>query len=176
MKDNKYLKIAIVAIVIIGLVTATFFVGGSNSESEGSNNTFDPEVILANAKAESEAVKEEEKKAYTKISVAQYLDYYAGSEAKLILVGHDGCPYCQIANPILQNLAYKYDIEINYLDTDEFTDETQTAFVQSDEFFSSGFGTPLLFIVQNNTIVDVVDGLVDTALYTDFLTAYGYIK
>lgn len=176
MKDNKYLKIAGVAFVVIALIVATFFIGDKDNGSGTSGNlSNDADTIFANAQAESAAVSEKEKKAYNKIDVATYLDYYEASEAKLILLGRDGCPYCQIANPIIQNIAYTYDIEINYLDVDEFTEETQTAFVQSDEEFSSGFGTPFLFIAGYGQIIDKVDGLTDKAHYIDFLKAYGYI-
>lgn len=172
MKKNTILFVAAIVLVIV-LIVASFFVG---TKTGGETSSSDPNAILENAQKESKAVKETEMKEHTKIDVAKYLEYYAGSEQKLILVGRKGCPYCQIADPILKNLAYQYNIEINYLDTDEFTDETQTQFIKSDEQFSEGFGTPLLMIVKDNQIVDLIDGLVDTEHYVEFLTAYGFIQ
>lgn len=177
MNKNKTLVIGLIVVFIV-ILCAAFFIGGDSDTTSTTTGGLsnDPKVILENAQKESAAVKDTEKKAHTKIDVAKYLEYYAGTEQKLILVAREDCPYCQIAEPILQNLAYQYDFEINYLDTNEFTDETQTAFVKSDEAFQEGFGTPYLMIVQNNHIVDAIDGLVDTAHYMSFLQSYGYIK
>ena len=74
---------------------------------------------MENAEKESESVKSNEIKELNNINVSDYLEFYAGEESKLVLVARPTCHYCQIAEPILQNIAYKYDLEINYLNTDE---------------------------------------------------------
>lgn len=179
MKDLGKLKIiGIIVIVMIVLVLASL-VGGKSKENtktptEGLSN--DPEVILSNAQKESSAIKEEEKKEFVQIDVAKYLQYYSGSETKIILLARPTCSYCLIATPILQKIMKDYNIEINYLNTDNFTSEDQTAFVKSDESFSNGFGTPVLFIVKDNSIVDKVDGMTDTAHYIEFFKKNGYIE
>ena len=179
MKDNKLL-IVIASVVVVGLLAMTFLLDGTGkaqkvdvTESDLSN---DPNTILTNAQSQSASISDSEKRAFTQIDVYKYLEYYAGSEAKLVLVARPTCGYCQIAEPILQNIAYKYNVDINYLNTDEFNDDTQAAFIKSDELFSTGFGTPLLLIVQNNSIVDKVDGLTDYAHYVVFLQNHGFIQ
>lgn len=178
MKDNKNLKtigiiVAVVAVLILACVVGGKDSGGSTENLELSN---DANTILANAQQESEAVKDSEKKEFVSIDVNKYLEYYAGSEAKIIYLARPTCSYCQIATPIIQGIMFEYNIEVNYLNTDEFTDEGQTAFVKSDEFFSQGYGTPVLFIVKDNAIVDKVDGMTDKAHYIQFFKTHGYIK
>lgn len=136
----------------------------------------DMNVIIANAEKESANVKDEEKKDFININVNQYLEYYQGSEKRIILLARPTCHYCQIAEPIIQKVAKDYNLDINYLNTDEFTEEDQQAFVNSDERFSSGFGTPFMMIVQNGGIIDSVDGLTDYAHYVYLFRKNSIIK
>lgn len=173
---NKILIIIGVVLAVV-LIVISSLIGTDNKTSSTSDKaTEDGLTIVTNAQKESDAVKEDEKKEFTQINVDKYLEYYAGEENKIILVARPTCHYCQIAEPILQNLAFKYDLEINYLNTDEFSDDDQTNFVNSDETFKDGFGTPFLLIVSNNKIVESISGLTDTAHYTSFFKTNGFIN
>lgn len=175
MKNNKIL-------VILGIVLAAILIIICSMVGTDSNNTKtdkvveDGQTIVTNAQKESEAVKDDEKKEFTQINVDKYLEYYAGEENKIILVARPTCHYCQIAEPILQNISFKYNIEINYLNTDEFSDDDQTKFINSDDTFKDGFGTPFLLIVSNNKIVSSVNGLTDEDHYISFFKTNGFIN
>ena len=175
MKNNKIL-------VILGIVLAAILIIICSMVGTDSNNTKtdkvveDGQTIVTNAQKESEAVKDDEKKEFTQINVDKYLEYYAGEENKIILVARPTCHYCQIAEPILQNISFKYNIEINYLNTDEFSDDDQTKCVNSDDTFKDGFGTPFLLIVSNNKIVSSVNGLTDEDHYISFFKTNGFIN
>ena len=45
---------------------------------------------------------------------------------------------------------------MNYLNTDELTDEGQAKLVSSDDYFNGNWGTPLTLIVQKDEIVDMI--------------------
>ena len=177
MKENK----KIVVYILIGLfiiILGFSFVVGSDKNTSSNNDTYsnNPNQIIANAQKESENVKDSEKKELTEINVDTYLEYYKSSDSKLILVARPTCQYCQIAEPIIQNIAYEKNIEINYLNTDNFKDDDESRFVKSDEYFNEGFGTPLLLVVKDNKIIDKVDGLTDKAHYIEFFQKHGFIK
>ena len=57
---------------------------------------------------------EAEKGDFIQIDINQYLEMYNGSEKQIILIARPTCHYCQIAEPILQNLVYEYKLNINY--------------------------------------------------------------
>ena len=59
---------------------------------------------------------------------------------------------------------------------DEFSEEDNQKFMESDEFLGEGVGTPLLMNVGNEKIIDKVDGLTDSAHYIQFFKDNGYIK
>lgn len=173
MKNWKIIGIIAVVLVVIVL---SFVVGNKGDDYEDMTLSNDPNTIMANAQSESSSISTSEMKEPNQIDVYQYLEYREASEATIILLARPTCGYCQIAEPIIKNVAYRYNLEINYLNTDNFTEEAQALFVQSDEEFSSGFGTPLLFIVKDGAIIDEVDGLTDRAHYIEFFRANGFIE
>lgn len=170
-KQQKYLVIG-AAIVLVVLLLICCFVGEKNN----TETSEDAEKIVATAQKESDAISEDEKKELTQIDMDTYLEYYNGSEEKLVLFARPTCSYCKIAEPIIQNIAYKYNFEIYYVNTDELADDEQEKLINSNTYFSEGYGTPLLLIVKDGEIVDKIDGLTDTEHYLDFFEYYGYVS
>ena len=172
---NNWKPIVITVGVILVLILA--FASGNNKKQETTSEySNDSSVILSNAEKESASVTDEEKKEFPQIDVDTYLEYLEESDPKIILLARPTCHYCQIAEPIIQKIAKNYNLNIYYLNTDNFTDSSETDFVQSNDAFKEGFGTPYLFIVQNGGIVDSVDGLTDSAHYLEFFTRNGFIE
>lgn len=172
MKNKE--TVILIGVVIIAIVLV--FIFGSNKKEEKIIKSDDPEVIFSNAQKESKSIPENEQKELTPINVDTYLEYYNGTEKKAVLIARPTCGYCQIAEPIIKNIAYKYKIDIYYLNTDEFTEEDDTNFKESNEYLTEGVGTPQLFVVGNSSIIDKVDGLTDSYHYEDFLKNNGYIN
>ena len=173
--EKKKTGIIVGVILVVCLIIASFSIKPKTS-SNLENLSDDMNVIIANAEKESAAVKDEEKKEFISINVDQYLEYYNGSEKKLVLLARPTCHYCQIAEPIIQKVSKEYNIDIYYLNTDDFSEDDQQVFVNSDERFSSGFGTPFLMILKDGGIVDSVDGLTDYAHYVYLLRKNNLIK
>lgn len=176
MKKKKNLLITIGICLLLGLFCLSFFVGNDTNQTATKNLSEDPNVIINNAQKESKNVKDDERKKDKEIKTSDYLKYYAGNETKIVLLGSPDCPFCQVAEPILQNLAYEYDLEINYLSTDTFTAEDEKSLSESNELFSEGFGTPLLLIVKDNKIINKIDGLTDRGHYMKLFMDEGFIK
>lgn len=170
--DKKKLGIIGVVVLLVALLVVSSFI---SPKGDSITVSTDADSIYDRAVQESEKVQDSERKPYTEINVDTYLEKYNGSENTLILLGRETCQYCQVAEPILQKISKDYNLEILYLNTDAFSDDDITKFLNSDETFKDSFGTPFLFIVGNGQIVDKVDGVVDTAHYLDFLQANGLI-
>lgn len=170
MNKKTFGIIGIVLVVILLLVSCSI---KSDKEEKSSD---DIQTIINNAQKESRNVKEEEQKEFTEINVDEYLNKYNGEEKSIVLIGRPTCHYCQIAEPIIHNIAYKYDLNIFYLNTDNFQDGDSEKLVNSDSFFSSGFGTPLLLVLSNGSINSKVDGLTDTNHYVEFFKSNGFIN
>ena len=162
---------------IIGIVViAILLIISSFLNPDKVNYSDDPQVIILLAKEEAEEVKENEKKDFIEIDVNEYLNIYEGTEKTLVLLARPTCKYCQIAMPILQNIAYNYNLNIYYLNTDNFQEDDAERFVKSNDAFNEGFGTPTLLLVSDSKINDMVDSLVDTRRYMEFLKRNKYIQ
>ena len=177
MDKKKILTIiGVIAFIVIIILSIVIKPVDSGSGSTSKTLTNDPTTIMSNAQEESEKIEDSEKGEFNQINVDTYLAYKAGEEAKIILVARPTCHYCQIAEPIVQKIIHDYNVEVNYLNTDNFEGEDQANFVKSDDMFSEGFGTPMLLLVQNGKIVDSIDGLTDTAHYVEFMKKHNFIQ
>ena len=143
----------------------------NNSATSGSSASD----MTSRAQQESAKVPDDEKKDFNDIDIYEYLDLYDGSKNSIVLFSRPTCGYCQIAEPILHHIAYQYKLTINHVNTDEMSSSDEKKLVESDDYFSDGFGTPLLVVVSNGEIVDMVSGLVDTENYVKFFTKHGFI-
>lgn len=112
----------------------------------------------------------------TNISIDDYLSFKEGTDAAIIYVARPTCTYCQEEEPILNDIVSEYGITVNYLNTDELDDEGQSKLINSDDYFSEGYGTPLLLIVKDNKIVDKIEGLTSKDEIVDFFKEYNFIN
>lgn len=187
--NEKNKKIIIGIVVTIGIIllcalcyfassAATDKAGDSYEESSATDtsDSSDASDMTARAQEESAAVSDDEKKDFEEIDVDTYLELYKGDEKSIVLFSRPTCGYCQIAEPILHHIAYQYDLTINHVNTDEMDSDDSTKLFESDDFFNDGLGTPLLMVVSDGKIVDVVNGLVDTENYVNFFSDNGFIK
>ncbi len=174
-KLKKLLPVIIIGIVAI-LIIVCCFVGEKDLTVSKSSTTNDTNQILSNAQTESSNISDEDKKDFENIDIDKYLEFYDGSEEKLVFIGRPTCSYCQIAEPIVKKINKDYNLNIYYLNTDDFVDDDEAKFINSDEFLKNGYGTPMLFVVSNGKIVDKVDGLTDTNHYLEFLKTNNFIS
>lgn len=161
---------------IIGAIVLLVLLIVCCSINPGDKSSNDSESTLTNAINEASKIKEKEQKEFTEINIDEYLNIYNGEERKIVLIARPTCQYCQIADPILKNLAYKYNISINYLNIDNFQEDDAQKFIESNEFFGSNISTPMLLIVSNGKINDMIDGVTDTRHYTEFLKENNFIN
>ena len=174
---NKNILIGVLGVLLVVLLIVGASVGGKKSSTtEKSGGSSDSSSVLDNAQKESEEVSEDEMKDFVSININDYLDMKASDDKSIVLVARPTCHYCQIAEPILHKVAKEYDLDINYLNTDDFSQDDQTTFVKSDESFSEGYGTPMLLIVGSDSIIDRINGLTDHDNYVEFLKTNGFVK
>ena len=175
MNEKKFgITIGIVIVVLLVMILA-FNAGSEEIPSELSLYSTDVQRQILNAQKESAAIEADERKEFTEITVDEWYQYKESGGGTLILAASPTCSYCQVAEPIIQNIMFRNNIDIKYLDVSKFDEETLKKFLDSDELFKDGFGTPILFLVGEGKIIDIVDGLTDTAHYEEFFQTYNVI-
>ncbi len=159
---NTVLMVVAIVLVLAIVFVGSYFISEANRES---GYAVDPNSIP-----------EEEQKEYTSISLDEYFSIKAGSDLALIYIGRPGCYYCQQQTPILRNVMYLYDLDINYFNTDTLTtQDDKDRFYDSDEYFQGEWGTPLIIAVKDDQIVDLLEGLHTKEDLVTFFRQYGFI-
>lgn len=167
----KNVVIVILILIMIGVVM--FFVP-TNSSKDRDTGVSNSENVEELAIEESNSVSDNERKTFKEVSFSEYLELYNGTTDSIVLIARPTCYYCQIAEPIIQNVAYKYDLTINYLNTDNLNEEDQASLIKSDDYFES-FGTPVIVIVSDGKIKNKLEGLTISDYYINFFKETGFI-
>ena len=94
---------------------------------------------------------------------------YQSDEKNIIVVGQSTCGYCVQAKLILNEIAEEKDVTINYLNVSYMTEEEGEKFESSLEYFEGSWGTPVMMIVQDGKMIDIVEQLVTKDEYIEFL-------
>ncbi len=176
-KENieKIKSVTIVVLVLIIVFGASYFTSelqecdnnGSSTTTESNNDS---------STDTSSDIPEDEQGDLNEIDIDEYLDLKEGSDASIIYIARPTCHYCQQMEPIVRNIVYEYGIKVNYLNTDELDDDGLADLVKSDDYFSEGFGTPLLLVVKDDKIVDKLEGLSTKEDTVDFFKEQGFIE
>ena len=151
----KGVGVVVAVLLVLGL---SFFV----SKSQGTNaNTFE----------------------YANITIDEYLDLMKSETKKIVYIARPTCSFCVKQSPILKRIASKYELEINYLNTETFYDasiqdytEDGYKLINSAEEYKEGFGTPNTIIVQDGKIVDGIFQYAEANELKDLFERNGFIN
>jgi len=148
--------------ILLIIMVLVIVIGGSFFASELQRNDNNQEVI--------------NEEVYVSIGINDHLNYKANDEKKIIYIARPTCSACERQNPILKEVVKKYNLEVNYLNTDSLTKDEHSMLISSDEYFNEGYGTPLLLVVANNKIVDYNEGLTQEEDLITFFKNNGFIS
>lgn len=149
-------SIVLIIVLVIGLA-----VGASNIKKVDSNDSVETVTL--------------EEAGFNEVSLDEYLELIKSSEKNVILVARPTCEYCEAFAPILSEASKELNIEVNYIDTDKFSNDDWTTFNNSLSYLSDEqWGTPLTLIVQNGEVVDVNNGYVELETIVSFFTDNGF--
>jgi predicted bacteriocin transport accessory protein len=170
--DNKkeiIIMSAIAVIVVIGAVLAIVLNPDAISTKE--------KKYKNSIEEEADKIKKSEMIDFDKIDIDKYLDLYKGKDTSIVMIGRSGCEYCQIAEPIMRHVGYKYKLKVYYLSLDSFDDDAREKLLKSDKYFqeSGGVSTPMVMIVKKKKIVAYLDTLSSGTEYVKFFKDNGII-
>ncbi len=161
--------------IIISLVVIVFLASFLGSPKTNVTETTGDYDILTQAKTDASVVDEDARAEFKEISLDEYFELYNSSEESLVFIGSSSCGYSAIAEPIVSGIAYEEKLDIYYLNVYEFSQEEGKRFISSNQKLED-FGTPMLLLVGNESIKDLVDQLTDKRHYLEFLKNNNLIK
>ncbi len=160
---KKVLTITCIALAIILVIGAAFGVS-KMEKNESSNSTSDTSETLSPEDA-----------GFNEVTLDEYLELINRSEKSIILVARPTCSYCELFTPILKQAMEDMNLTINYINTDDFSDDDWTTFSNSLAYLNSEeWGTPLTLIVQDGEVVAENNGYVELDTIKEFFTNNGF--
>lgn len=175
---SKFIKVSLCVVGVILLCLICFFASCSNMKEYQKNTqkeATEDNSLLEQATKEAGEISDEERVKPKDISVDEYLKKYNSEDYSLVLISREDCSYCKIAIPIIENILYTEKIEMSHIDVGKLTEEEVGRIVESNSYFSSGFGTPLVLVIGNHEIKGKLEGLSIKELYQQFFKEYGFM-
>ena len=154
VKISKVLLLIIIILGIIGVAVGVTFVKKDDSSED--NKTTLEQVSLEEA-------------GFNEVSLDEYLELIKQDEKNIVLVARPTCSFCEKFTPVLKKATEDMNLTVNYINTDDFSDDDFSKFESSLDYLSSNeWGTPLVLITKNNEVVDVNSGYVELDTIKDF--------
>lgn len=99
----------------------------------------------------------------TKIDYYEFLRLYNSNDNSIVVITQSGCGYCKLYKPVINEIAYSYDIDIYYIDISEMSDKEYTNMTDTIDYFSEHeyWGTPTTLIVSDSKTVNYLEGYTD---------------
>ncbi len=136
--------IGIILFIIIFFIIC-YFIGESTNRSYATTDEFS----------------EDEQAELNEIDVDKYIQLKNGKDVSVIYIARPDCSHCIVQTPRMKYIKYKYQVEINYLNTNAFSDDGSDydKVIASDTYFKDNeLGTPLILIVKEGKILDKIEG------------------
>ncbi|MCI8346565.1 MAG: hypothetical protein HFJ12_01275 [Bacilli bacterium] len=180
LDKDRLIKNTFIILVVIVICLICFFASSSRSKpyekSSSQEASSEGNNVLEQATKQAGEISDDKRVQPEEISLKTYLELYDKEGESLVLISRPTCQYCKIATPIIENIIYEKNVKIHYLNSDNLTEEENSTLISSDNYFSSGYGTPLLLVVGNHKIKDQVEGLVTKESYEAFFQEYGFME
>lgn len=101
-------------------------------------------------------------KGFNEITYSEYLEKIDSEKPFLVAIVKDGCGYCEMYEPILEEVAEEYSMPINYINLTHLTDEEYSALSSSNSYLKKNqWGTPTTLFMYGTTVVDSIGGYVE---------------
>lgn len=180
-KRNKIFTIVAVSVLVLAIILSCVVSNkdakyNKNANTNQTNNSTSGTTGTGGVSEESASIKDEERKELNTIGIDDYLTLLAGEEPAIVYIARPTCSHCENQKPIMENLVYKYDVKINYLNTDELDSDGMVKLQSSDDFFNEGWGTPTTLIVKGGKIIDAIAGETSGQSLVELFKKYGIIN
>lgn len=125
----------------------------------------------------------------TSISAAEFADKVISNNYTIAVFGYDGCSYCTLYKPVLNEIVNDYGLDIYYFDSNKF-DSTEYERIVDLQLeipakctsnheatnISEKFASPMTLILKKGKTVDCIKGNVTKGTVESVLKQYKIIK
>lgn len=156
-KELIFKVLKVIGIVLVIALVIGCAIGASFIKTDNTNDNTIESVSLTEAD-------------FNEITIDEYLSLIKEPTRNVILIARPTCSYCEKFTPILKKASDDMNVTVNYIDTDKLTEDTWKNFESSFDIFSGQWGTPLVIVTENGTLVDKNEGYTDLATIKKFFS------
>lgn len=104
------------------------------------------------------------------ISYSEYKEMVDNGDAFIVVIEREGCSYCQLYMPILEEVVEEEKIAINYIDTETLTEDEFNELSRTNKYLKkNNWGTPTTLFMLGDRIVDSIGGYVEKDSVLEFI-------
>lgn len=109
------------------------------------------------------------------IDFSTYKEILESGEKEIVVLGQTGCAYCEQTKPILDEIAEKNDVTINYLNITNITEDEFNELMDSLDYLKEleSIGTPLTLIIENKEVVGHQEGYAEESVFENLFKKNG---
>lgn len=155
---KKVLKVVAIVLIVLSVIGAAV---GVSYIKDDENTNYGEKLTLETA-------------GFKNISIDKYLELIKKPEKNIILVARPTCGYCEQFTPVLKQAMGDMKLTINYINTDEFSQDDWTKFTNSLPYLKEEWGTPLVLITQNGELVEKSEGYTELDTIKTFFKNNGF--
>lgn len=104
------------------------------------------------------------------ITYDKYEEFMDNDEAFIVVIEREGCGYCTMYMPIMEEVAKEKKIPIYYIDIDDLTLEESNKLSTSNSYLKkNSWGTPTTLFMLGNRVLDSIGGYDEKEAVLKFL-------
>ena len=108
--------------------------------------------------------------------VAKHKEVLTSNTKQAIYIGRPTCSYCQMFEPVLQEMKESYNFDYYYINTDELTTSQIRGVLATLGIKEDEFGTPYIVFMEDGKMVSNHVGYTDARTFFDKLKQNGYAQ
>lgn len=107
---------------------------------------------------------------FTEITYNQYMEKVNNNELFLVVIVRDGCGYCEMYEPIVEEVANEYKLPLYFINLTNLTDEERDELSSTNKYLKRNkWGTPTTLFMYGENIVDSISGYVEKEEFVSFV-------
>ena len=143
---SKQKDLVLVLLVVVLLVVACFLTSGSKEPE------LDIELPVAL----------EGTSGFNEITYSEYEEKINSNTPFVVIIIRDGCSYCELYTPIVEEVAKEYNLPINYINLAHLSDDEISSLSSSNTYLKKNdWGTPTTLFMLGDSVIDSIGGYVE---------------
>ena len=104
------------------------------------------------------------------ITYSEYEELMASKKPFLAIVINDGCHYCEMYEPIVEEVANEYGIPVNYINLAKLSSDEYNSLSNSNSYLrTKNWGTPTTLFMVGDKVIDSIGQYVDKDTFVSFI-------